>query len=215
MTHPAGGTPAQGKRTRDPKGTRERLVRAALELFTTEGYHASTTPLIAARAGIAEGTIYRHFESKEQLLNEIYRAAVRLLAATVTESAATRECRERLDRIASIWQEIARANPPLIKLVFSTDTEGLLDTQSRNVFAKMVEELETVMAAGKSVGQVRAGSARIWAHVWLRLVVLVLERTASGEWPADHPAPRQVFASAWAAICTPSEPATARHPESL
>jgi AcrR family transcriptional regulator len=200
MTHLSGGTPVPGKRTRDPKGTRERLVRAALELFTTEGYHASTTPLIAARAGIAEGTIYRHFESKEQLLNEIYRAAVRLLAATVTESSTTPVCRERLDRIALIWQELARANPPLIKLVFSADTEGLLDSRSKLAFANMVAELEMVMAAGKSVGQVRAGSARIWADVWLRLVVLVLERAASDEWPADHPAPQQVLASAWAAI---------------
>jgi AcrR family transcriptional regulator len=208
MTHPISGTPSPEKRTRDPKGTRERLVRAALELFTTEGYHSSTTPLIAARAGIAEGTIYRHFQSKEQLLNEIYRAAVRMLAATVTESATTHTCRERLDRIASIWQGIAKANPPLIRLVFATDTEGLLDSRSKTAFANMVEELEMVMAAGKSVGQVKIGSARIWADVWLRLVVLVLERTANGEWPADHPAPRQVFASAWAAICSPGESAT-------
>ena len=195
-----------GKRTRGPKGTRERLVRAALELFTTEGYHASTTPLIAARAGIAEGTIYRHFESKEQLLNEIYRAAVRLLAAPVAESSTTHSCSERLDRIASIWREIASANPPLIKLVFSIDMEALLDARSKSAYGDMVEELEMVMAAGKSAGQVRAGSARIWADVWLRLVVLVLERTASGEWPPENAAARQVLDSAWLAICaaTPS-----------
>jgi len=204
MTHQSGGTPVPGKRTRDPKGTRERLVRAALELFTTEGYHASTTPLIASRAGIAEGTIYRHFESKEQLLNEIYRAAIRMLAATVTESATTQTCRARLDRIAFIWRELASANPPLIKLVFSTEMEGLLDSRSKSAFGSMVQDLEMVMASGKSVGQVRAGSARIWADVWLRLVVLVLERTASGEWPRDHPAPQQVLASAWAAICAPT-----------
>ena len=213
MTHLSGGPSVPGKRTRDPKGTRERLVRAALELFTTEGYHASTTPLIAARAGIAEGTIYRHFESKEQLLNEIYRAALRMLSATVTESSSTPVCRERLDRIALIWQEIARANPPLIKLVFSTNNESLLDSRSKLAFANMVAEIEMVMAAGKSIGQVRAGSARILADVWLRLVVLVLERTASGEWPPDHPASRQVFDSAWAAICTQENAAAANRPE--
>ena len=201
MTHQSDATPVPGKRPRNPKGTRERLVRAALELFTTQGYHASTTPLIAARAGIAEGTIYRHFESKEHLLNEIYRAAVRMLAKTVTDSATTRVCRERLDRIALIWREIAAANPPLIRLVFSTELEGLLDARSKSAFVDMVQELEAVMAAGKSVGHVRAGSAKIWADVWLRLVILVLERTASGEWPADHPASQQVLASAWSAIC--------------
>ncbi len=156
--------------------------------------------MIAARAGIAEGTIYRHFESKEQLLNEIYRAAVRLLSAPVIESSATPSCHERLDRIALIWREITFANPPLIKLVFSTDMENLLDSRSKSARLNMEKELETVMVAGKSAGHVRAGSARIWTDVWLRLVVLILERTANGDWPPDHPAPQQVLASAWEAI---------------
>ena len=60
---------------RDGEATRQRLLRAALELFTTTGFQATTTPAIAERAGVAEGTIYRHFPGKEQLLNEVYRAA--------------------------------------------------------------------------------------------------------------------------------------------
>ena len=51
--------------------TRQRLIRAALELFTTRGYHDTTTAQIAKKAGIAEGTIYRHFASKQQLMNEL------------------------------------------------------------------------------------------------------------------------------------------------
>ena len=62
---------------RDGEATRQRLLRAALELFTTTGFRATTTPQIAERAGVAEGTIYRHFSSKEQLLNDVYRAAPR------------------------------------------------------------------------------------------------------------------------------------------
>jgi AcrR family transcriptional regulator len=179
-----------------------------LDLFTTEGYHASTTPLIASRAGIAEGTIYRHFESKEQLLNEIYRAAVRLLAVPVNESPPSLNCRERLGRIAVLWQEIATANPPLVKLLFSADIDSLLDTSSRGAFADMLQQLEMVIVAGKSAGHVRAGSARIWADVWLRLLVLVLERIASGEWPPDHPGPQQVLDSAWTAIRAPTPSAS-------
>src|SRR6267378_1227114 len=57
--------------------TRERLVRAALELFTAQGYHETTTPQIAKKAGVAEGTIYRHFTSKQHCFNELYRAAAR------------------------------------------------------------------------------------------------------------------------------------------
>jgi len=175
-------------------------VRAALELFTTEGYYSSTTPLIASRAGIAEGTIYRHFESKEHLLNEIYRAAVRLLAGPVTDSARYRNCKERLQHIATVWQEIATANPPLIKLIFSWDMAGLLHSRSKAAFDNLMLDLEAVIADGKSAGEVRVGSARIWADVWLKLAVLALERVASGEWPPDHPGPQQVLDSAWTAI---------------
>lgn len=64
----------------DPRGapgkgaeTRRRIAEGALELFTERGYHGTSIPLIARRAGIAEGTIYRHFESKEELVNAIFR----------------------------------------------------------------------------------------------------------------------------------------------
>src|SRR2546428_11069986 len=57
--------------------TRQRLVHAALELFSTRGYAATTTAEIARKAGVAEGTIYRHFQSKQHLLNELYRGAAR------------------------------------------------------------------------------------------------------------------------------------------
>ena len=62
---------------RDGEATRQRLLRAALELYTTVGFRATTTPAIAARAGVAEGTIYRHFSGKEHLLNEVFRGAQR------------------------------------------------------------------------------------------------------------------------------------------
>src|SRR5260370_27125667 len=81
--------------------TRQRLVRAALELFTTRGYHDTTTPLLAKKAGIAEGTIYRHFDSKEHLLNELYRGAARWATKLVQDAArAPRSPRERLHAAA-------------------------------------------------------------------------------------------------------------------
>jgi AcrR family transcriptional regulator len=200
MTHVQGMDPSGTRRKRDPKGTRERLVRAALELFTTQGYHASTTPQIAARAGIAEGTIYRHFESKEHLLNEIYRAALRLLIRAVKDSGQSHSCHDRLFGVARSWLELARRSPPLIKLVFGSDLTGLLDAKSRDTRREFRLELEKVIAAGKSEGEIRAGSVEVWTDVWLQLVILVLDRTAAGDWPPHHAAPEQVLQSAWDAV---------------
>lgn len=49
------------------------MLEAALELFEERTYGATTMPLIAARAGVGSGTIYRYFPSKEALANAIYR----------------------------------------------------------------------------------------------------------------------------------------------
>ncbi len=44
------------------------ILRAALELFAEQGYARSTTSALARKAGIAEGTLFRHFKSKEDVL---------------------------------------------------------------------------------------------------------------------------------------------------
>lgn len=53
-------------------GTRETLMRAAAELMSEVGYDAMTTAAVARRAGLAEGTIYRHFHSKEALAETVF-----------------------------------------------------------------------------------------------------------------------------------------------
>ncbi|HWI63418.1 MAG TPA: TetR/AcrR family transcriptional regulator [Symbiobacteriaceae bacterium] len=57
--------------TREEK--RAAILNAALELFAERGYHATNVPLIAERAGISVGTLYHYFESKESVVNELYR----------------------------------------------------------------------------------------------------------------------------------------------
>jgi AcrR family transcriptional regulator len=49
----------------------ENIIAAALELFAKEGYHATSTSMVAKRAGVSEGLIFRHFGKKEGLLNAV------------------------------------------------------------------------------------------------------------------------------------------------
>lgn len=74
--------------------TRQRIVAASLKLFAHKGIAATTTKDIAAEAGIAEGTIYRHFPSKEAMADEIflenYLPFARALDAIQQRSTATR-----------------------------------------------------------------------------------------------------------------------------
>lgn len=56
----------------DPIATRARLVEAALELFGTQGFHATSVKAIADEAGLTKGALYHHFASKDELLREIH-----------------------------------------------------------------------------------------------------------------------------------------------
>ena len=51
---------------------REEIVRAALELIAEQGFHGAPMAMIADRAGVGAGTIYRYFENKDVLINELY-----------------------------------------------------------------------------------------------------------------------------------------------
>src|SRR5690242_14559064 len=52
---------------------REAIMNAALELFVERGFYGTAVPEIADRAGVGAGTIYRYFDSKEALVNALYR----------------------------------------------------------------------------------------------------------------------------------------------
>ena len=57
-----------GRAERNKRDKRERLIRAARELFKTKGFQATTTSEIAELADVAKGTLFFHAKSKEGLL---------------------------------------------------------------------------------------------------------------------------------------------------
>ena len=197
---------------RDGAATRQRLLRAALELFTTTGFRATTTPAIAERAGVAEGTIYRHFPGKEQLLNDVYRAAHRWAAGLIMDSDAAQRPVERLQHIGRRLLEGAGRDPAAARMILSTRYDRYLDERSREAAREFRGVLGQVIAAGKSDGTIRAGPADLWAAVWLQLVTFAADRITAGEWSAEQPQVGQVLDAAWDAIKAPAEPALPRTP---
>jgi AcrR family transcriptional regulator len=109
---------------REMTAVQGRIVAAAVELFGERGYAATATSEIARRAGVAEGTIFRYYPTKKELLV----GAVRPLMAHVM----TAEMRERVERVlgadygsaeafvravAADRLEFAREHPALIRLI--------------------------------------------------------------------------------------------------
>lgn len=65
--------PAKRGRPPDRPDRRESILEAALQCFVERGFHGTAIPQIAEKANIAAGTIYHYFDSKEALVNALYR----------------------------------------------------------------------------------------------------------------------------------------------
>jgi AcrR family transcriptional regulator len=181
--------------------TRQRLVRAALELFTAQGYHPTTTPAIARKAGIAEGTIYRHFKGKQQLLNELYRGAARWATKLVREAdAATAPSREKLARLGTLLMDGAVREPAVTRLFFFQDYTALLDEPSRAMAREFRGALESLLAQGKADGSVRTGGVDVLAAAWLGVLRVALERILTRDWGVSSAGVQVCQDAAWEAI---------------
>src|SRR5579871_1953137 len=72
----------------DAQRNRERILEVAKQAFTRSGANASLDD-IAKQAGVGAGTLYRHFPSRDQLLEAVYRTEVEKLAAAEQKFAET------------------------------------------------------------------------------------------------------------------------------
>jgi len=73
------------------EGKRTRIVDAAMRHFAEQGYHAARVGDIAAALGIAKGSIFQHFGSKDGLFFEVYKKAVRSFPRYLDAPADVRE----------------------------------------------------------------------------------------------------------------------------
>jgi AcrR family transcriptional regulator len=51
---------------------REMILQTAMKLFIKKGIHSTSTASIAKKSGVATGTLFHHFKTKEELVNELY-----------------------------------------------------------------------------------------------------------------------------------------------
>lgn len=74
------------KREQQRAATAQRLYEAALNLFAAQGYDATTVEAIAGAAGVAKGTFFVHFPSKEAVLGHLGRLQIERLDAALVAS---------------------------------------------------------------------------------------------------------------------------------
>jgi AcrR family transcriptional regulator len=129
--------------------TRERIVAAALEQLAEGGYASAAIQPIAARAGIATGSVYRHFESKADLAAEVFRRAAAPELAAVDEATADdgRPARERIAAAAETFARRALAGPTQAYALLAEPVDPAVEAERlafrrdyRDVFVRTIEQ---------------------------------------------------------------------------
>src|ERR1041384_685267 len=86
MTRPAAKKRVAGRRAQNKQAIRNRIVKAALSLFQTKGFEGTTTRAIARKAGIAEGTVFNYFKTKEDIALYFFEHEVEHAVAAVRDN---------------------------------------------------------------------------------------------------------------------------------
>ncbi len=182
--------------------TREALLDAALEVMSERGFHGTSVPELAERAGVGAATMYRHFESKEALANALYLHAKRRFAALLWDGfPGDLPVRKALHEVWARMAGIASRHPSLIVFLemhhHATYIAPETEAECENL---VIGPLEAIVRRGQADGIVRRGDpALVLAFLWGAF--LGLFKPAMGrEGKVDEALLLEGEALAWAAM---------------
>jgi AcrR family transcriptional regulator len=159
----------KARRGRPPERAdrRESILDAALACFVERGFHGTAIPQIAEKAEIAAGTIYHYFDSKEALVNALYRMWKSTVAQRVfTAFPQTAPVREQF-RV--MWHEIvafAVGAPQAFAFIELHNHASYLDAESLAIDRQVKEFTAAVIRRAQTDGLVKP----LEAHVLMELV---------------------------------------------
>ncbi|HEY1585823.1 MAG TPA: TetR/AcrR family transcriptional regulator [Polyangia bacterium] len=118
----------------------EAILKAALELFVERGFHGTPVPLVAERAGVGAGTIYRSFASKEALVNALYQRWKQTIATQIiTDFPITSPPREQFKIIWERMADFALAHPRELSFLELHHHGSYLDKESMAIEHGIIE----------------------------------------------------------------------------
>ncbi|HSE22034.1 MAG TPA: TetR/AcrR family transcriptional regulator [Pyrinomonadaceae bacterium] len=134
---------------------REAILRAAIGVFAHNGYFNSKVADIAREAGVADGTVYLYFKSKEEILHSIFdRSVEEAIAEARTQLDQLSDPKEKLRRIALLHLERLGSDRDLA-VVFQVELRGstkFMEEFSKAGFAEYLALIRTTIEEGQQVG---------------------------------------------------------------
>ena len=155
----------------DVEGTKARLRSEARDLYLEVGIARFSLREVARRAGVSPAAVYRHFDSKEALLDEVCAAGFRQFGAYLIRSLGEPTPRARLLRAAELYLLFATENPRDYRVIFMGDVEAFSTLHEKKTapeptFQFLIDRVrECIAARVLAPGDEAELAAMIWAHV--------------------------------------------------
>ncbi|HSO97438.1 MAG TPA: TetR/AcrR family transcriptional regulator [Solirubrobacteraceae bacterium] len=147
--------------------TRERLLSAAQELIEGGGYGAASVLAIAERAGVAAGTLYRHFSSKEELFASLFRTVCdreeEAMRAAAERPPPGGTQAERLETVLITFASRALRRPRLAWALIAEPVDPLVDAERLAYRARYAALIAEALSRGIAAGELPAQDAELVA----------------------------------------------------
>ena len=164
----------QFQRPQSEDQIRTRILRAAQRLFAHQGYDGTTTRDLAQSAGVAEGTLFRHFDNKKAILIEVATQGwIEILTDLLTElsemgsyKAVAQVMRRRM------WNLHQNADMLRVCFMEAQFHPDLRDCIQSEVIAKMTDVVEVFFQTAMDKGIYRPMNPKIVAQVFLGMFAI-------------------------------------------
>lgn len=171
--------------TAAPPSTRDKIMRAALELVAEDGFSAATTAAIARRAGVAEGTLYRHFDSKDTLFVAVYSGIKeRVFDSVMAETDASGSVEDRFRQLwRGVWNAY-RADPAAFTYGQRFSEYPLAQQGNGQIHEGFVRHISTLIEDGQAAGEIRQAPGSVLRAFFFPPMVSMLKQAIAGhDWP--------------------------------
>ena len=188
-------------RLRKGRHTRQEILDAALGLFAERGYHGTAIPDITARAGVATGTIYRHFRSKEALVNALYRRCKSSLLEHLLRGLSPDDPPRRQFHL--LWRGLTRfatSQPEAFTFLELHHHGAYLDQESLNMERGALELLERLIEAARARGTLKSFSKEVLITLVWGTFVGMIKAARLGYFPLSDQLMEEAERACWEAI---------------
>jgi AcrR family transcriptional regulator len=136
---------------------RRLILSAAVRVFARDGFHTSPVGAVAAEAGVAHGLVYHYFDSKDALLETIFRDTWSAMLGSVREVESSGEpATEQLRRVCAIVLRTWRRDPDLVRLLVREVTRTPHIAREIGEIEQAFAAIERIVTRGQESGELRA-----------------------------------------------------------